>query len=168
MSHTLYLRRWLSEHNKARALYASPPLTWDPALEAFAKQVSDKCDWEHTAVNKYGEVSRPYWSLYLRSGYPLSRHMWSTCPSQHLAELCRRLAYSHWCYRVLGLGSWRERIFRSGSYGGLTLHTSVIIRNFWLERESLWTSMVNVIPYVLPFDYRGRMEKNNSFGLCRH
>jgi uncharacterized protein YkwD len=47
----------LDAHNAARAQYGAGPMSWDPALEAAAKEWSERCVFEHSkgAVGPYGE-----------------------------------------------------------------------------------------------------------------
>ncbi|KAH9821932.1 secreted protein [Melampsora americana] len=47
--------KWLAAHNKARAQYGAPALTWSTTLEAFAQKFTEACVFEHTKNNKYGE-----------------------------------------------------------------------------------------------------------------
>lgn len=47
--------KWLAAHNKARAQYGAPALTWSTTLESFAQQFTQACVFEHTKNNKYGE-----------------------------------------------------------------------------------------------------------------
>ncbi|MBW0479536.1 hypothetical protein O181_019251 [Austropuccinia psidii MF-1] len=46
---------WLKEHNRFRSQYGSPPLVWDPDLVLPSQQLVQKCIWQHTQNNKYGE-----------------------------------------------------------------------------------------------------------------
>lgn len=47
--------KWLAAHNKARAQYGAPALTWSTTLESFAQKFTEACVFEHTKNNQYGE-----------------------------------------------------------------------------------------------------------------